>query len=257
MKKNKKDDNPYLIKKSDKPIDVLVKKKSNSKKINKIIDDNIEGNDDYGLLSDDEINNFPTEISDNDVEGGINLLTNKKLYDKFRNLMKADIIKEVTNLSRQLTPNDILIAKAMSEGMSEEELMNLFNVDYSFLDQLRSNPNFLTELQRFTQTSAFGNKNNRIQKLSRLAGMMYQDLIDNPEQISAMHPSQKMKAISDITNSLNKMQEEDNISSNKDITVIIKERRIDEGRIIKGEDGKIRVKPLFPTINNNTGKVES
>lgn len=256
IKKNSKNFNKdeFVINNSDKPIDVIIKKKNvNSKKINKIIDDNTDGLDDYGLLSEDELYD-EGENSNSAIE---KILPNKGLFDKFRALIKADIIKEVSNISRQLTPNDILIAKAISEGMNDTELINLFKVDYSFLDLLKANPNFITEIQRFTQNSAFGSKNSRIQKMSRLAGMLYDDLLDNPEQIQSMHPSQKLKAINDFSTNIHKMQEEENTNSNKDITVIIKERRIDESRVVRDENGKVKLKSMFPTINSITGKVES
>jgi len=264
IKKNSKNFNKdeFVINSSDKPIDVIIKKKNNnSKKINKIIDDNIDGVDDYNLLSEDELDyedNKKIVLKNSIKEEKLptELLSNKILYDKFRALIKADIIKEVSNISRQLTPNDILVAKAISEGMNDAELIELFKVDYNYLDLLKANPNFITEIQRFTQNSAFGNKNNRIQKMSRLAGMLYDDLLENPEQIQMMHPSQKLKAINDFSTNIHKMQEEENTNSNKDITVIIKERRIDESRIVKDENGKVKLKSMFPTINNNTGHVE-
>ena len=178
-KKNNKEDkneygyNNFSFNKSSEPVDVTARKKrANSKKINKILDDNIDGIDGFSELSQDEqeeiMNNKKSILQNDDKEiekGAMTLLTNKTLYDKFKNLLKADIAKEVANLSRQLTPNDVLIAKAVAEGMSDQEIIEIFKVDISYIDQMKSNTNFAIEVQRNTQLSALGNKQNRIQSI--------------------------------------------------------------------------------------------
>ena len=217
----------------------LIKKKKNSEYNDY---DNTQSEEDVIYLKD-------SDPERNDV--------NKKLFDKIQSLIKTQVrIQTVANI-RELSSTDLLIALAMSEGLTDEELISQFKIDYEQLDFLNSNPNFINEVQRLTLKSGFGDKNKRVQKLARVGSMLFDDLISDPEQIKFMQTKDKIKLMTEISAQIDKVQNVGaEVNPNKDITVIIKERNIDMKRLLKDKDGVYKVKSAFPTLNSITGEIE-
>lgn len=181
--------------------------------------------------------------------------------DKKQSYNEADLEKKVTQLVNQkmnnnifeLSSTDIQIAKEYALGKTDKEILKIdeIKVTQFHLDYLKTIPAFITEVQKLTSQTGMVNSSIREAMAARIGGMLFDDLINNPEQIAEMQTKDKIKLWSELAGNFDKKQSEGGGSQHIDITVVMKDKGINEGRLKGNKDGTKYVESNYPILDEN------
>lgn len=173
-----------------------------------------------------------------------------KDVDKIRQMIKFEQSKQIAQYTSELNEEDLMIAKAYSLGLTDGEVLSEFSsYRQSELNRLKLNPSFVQEIESNKAINGFGNETIRNSKMGRLANILFEDILTNPMQIEEMSARDKIKLLTEINTAFNKKEEKNN--TQVDITVIMKNRNIEEKRLKRGKDGNTYIDSEYPILDEN------
>lgn len=173
-----------------------------------------------------------------------------KDIDKIRQMIKFEQNKQIAQYTSELSEEDLMIAKAYAIGLTDGEVLSEFpSYRQSELNRLKLNPSFIQEIESNRAVNGFGNESVRNAKMGRLANILFEDLLTNPIQIEEMSARDKIKLLTEINTSFNKKEEKNN--TQVDITVIMKNRNIEEKRLKRSKDGNTYIDSEYPILDEN------
>lgn len=182
---------------------------------------------------------------------------------EIKELVKLETFKQMVSVNhlQELTIEQKQIAKSVSKGLEDFEIIEKHKISQTYLETLHSNPKFVQEVKSLTynDSRSFANQDRRVQMISRISDMLFEDLIKvTPEQLAEISPDKKMKMLKEFTEVMEKSVGE-NKNVKVDITVALQDKiKSANASVIKDDKtGEITIKSAYPVINNETGKIES
>jgi CRISPR/Cas system CSM-associated protein Csm2 small subunit len=183
----------------------------------------------------------------------ITSMNENELSKHIENIVTLETAKQNANAIFNLTIEHMEIARMYAEGKTDTEIKRKFK-DYTNLDldRLKLNPNFVQEVQRYTNIIGIGSESNRTSILSRVGMMLFEDLINNPDQITDMSARDKIKLLLETAGTIDKSQKgNENLNPKVDITVIMKERGIEYERLKKDNNGSEYIESEYPILDQD------
>lgn len=179
-----------------------------------------------------------------------------------KDLVKIEVFKQnvLLNNLTELSDEQKKIARSVSQGLDDSVIVLEHNIDSTYLQQLYSNPKFMQEVKMLTYNDhkSFANQDRRVQMISRLSNMLFEDLVQlTPEQLAEVPVDKKMKIFKEFAEVMEKSVGE-NKNIKVDITVALQEKiKSANANIVKdARTGELRIESSYPTINSETGKIE-
>ena len=180
----------------------------------------------------------------------------KELTELINEVVKSETTKIINNKLSSITEYDLSIAKNMALGDTDEEIKKKHRIEDDRLDYLRGNPAFIAEVQRLTRQVGLGNETTRVSMMSRIGMKIFDSLIGDEDAIMNMSGKDRIDLFIKLNQALDKTQNLDkSINIKTDITLILKERGINQEKIKRDENGNQYVESEFPIIDNETGEI--
>jgi len=172
----------------------------------------------------------------------------KSQLNEIKNLVKVETFSHLATSITELSPIDREIMEDYSEGMTDREIKQKYQVSQDYLFNLYAVPSFITEVKK--RVAGLTDKENLLRFNSRVGLRLLETFnrIDD-ETLAEMPIDKLLKAIKENMDTAQKLMGEDKVSIKVDITQMVTKSQIDTNRLNITPEGAIDIDVEYPSYD--------
>lgn len=172
----------------------------------------------------------------------------KSQLNEIKNLVKVETFSHLATSITELSPIDREIMEDYSEGMTDREIKQKYQVSQDYLFNLYAVPSFITEVKK--RVAGLTDKENLLRFNSRVGLRLLETFnrIDD-ETLAEMPIDKLLKAIKENMDTAQKLMGEDKVSIKVDITQMVTKSQIDSNRLNITPEGAIDIDVEYPSYD--------